>query len=169
MTFDEAQSYAKASKWVIDQQGNKQVSMTLSLSDRQKFRIGLADGDGNQFVLDVYHSGHVGIKMSFHLRDANSEGLVRLDYNGYHANPVPYTDDVPIIFKPYAGEVFDAKSHLHLFVEGYGLEWALPIEDTEIAPKSIDAANPVEGFKEAFSGFCDYLNIESQIVLDINN
>ena len=167
MTFNEAQGYVKGSKWVIDQQGNKLASITLSLSPRQKFRISMIDANANVFVLDVYHSGQVGVKMSFHLRDTNSEGLVRLDYNGYHANPVPYTDDVPEVFKPYEGEIFDAKSHLHLYVEGYGLDWALPIEDTEIDPKTINATDPTQGFKDAFSGFCKYLNLKSEVVLDI--
>lgn len=74
---------------------------------------------------------------------------------------------MPGIFKPYEGKVFNAESHLHLYVEKYGLDWALPIEATEIDPKTINAIDTNQGFKDAFEGFCKYLNIATDLELEI--
>lgn len=165
MTYSEAQTYVKSPKKVIDNQGNKLEQVKLNLTSNQKIRVNFADEDSNVYVLDVFHSDKVGIKMSFNLRDGGDQGLTRLDYYGPHTNPSPYTADVPEIFKPYEGKVFNSESHLHQFVENYCLKWALPIEDTDIDPKTIDAANSIQGFKEAFVGFCKYLNVGTEIEL----
>lgn len=167
MTFKDAQTYIKSPKKAIDDQGIKMETLNLPLSQKQKFRVRFTDEDSNIYVLDVFHSDKVGVKMSFHLRDVSNDGLVRLDYNGSHTNPSPYTDDVPEVFKPYEGKVFDAESHLHLYVENHDLDWALPIEVTEIDPKTIDATDSDQGFKDAFAGFCRYLNVKTDIVLEI--
>lgn len=165
MTYSEAQSYVKSPKKIIDDQGEKREQVKLDLTSKQKNRVTLEDEDSNVYVLDVFHSDKVGIKMSFNLRDSDNQGLARLDYYGPHTNPSPYTADVPEIFKPYEGKVFNSESHLHQFVENYGLEWALPIEDTDIDPKVIDSENPSQGFKDAFVGFCRYLNVGTEIDL----
>lgn len=167
MTYSEAQVYIKSSKKVLDDQGSELDEWHHKLTHNNKFRVKFADDKSNIYILDVFHSDKVGIKMSFHLRDDNNEGLVRLDYNGSHTNPSPYTKAVPEIFKPYEGKEFNAESHLHLYVENYGLDWALPIEATEIDPKSINVIDTNQGFKDAFEGFSKYLNIETNIVLEI--
>ena len=165
MTYSEAQSYVKSPKKVLDDQGNKLEQVKLDLTSKQKNQVDFADEDSNEYVLDVFHSDKVGIKMSFNLRGADNQGLARLDYYGPHQNPSHYTEDVPEIFKPYEGKVFNSESHLHHFVENYGLKWALPVEATEIDPKAIDPANPNQGFKDAFAGFCRYLNVGTEIEL----
>lgn len=165
MTYSEAQTYVKSPKKVIDDKGNKLEQVKLDLTSRQKNRVTFEDEDSNVYVLDVYHSDKVGIKMSFNLRDGGNQGLTRLDYYGPHTNPSPYTAEVPEIFKPYEGKVFNSESHLHQYVENYGLEWALPIEDTEINPKTINTANSNQGFKDAFAGFCRCLNVSTEIEL----
>lgn len=167
MTYNEAQSYVKSPKRVIDNQGKMLDKLNLKLTPRQRFRIDFADEDSNKYVLDVFQSERIGVKMSFNLRNETNEGLVRLDYNGNHTNPSPYTSDVPEVFKPYEGWLFNAESHLHLYVENHGLDWALPIEETEIDPKNIDATDPDQGFFDAFKGFCRYLNVETEIELQI--
>lgn len=167
MTYSEAQTYVKNPKKVIDDQGKKLDKWHHKLTQNKKIRVRFADEKSNIYVLDVFHSDKVGIKMSFHLRDVSNEGLARLDYNGTHTNPSPYTTEVPGIFKPYEGKVFNAESHLHLYVEKYGLDWALPIEATEIDPKTIDATDTDQGFKDAFEGFCKYLNIVTNLELEI--
>ena len=43
----------------------------------------------------------------------------------------------------------------------------LPIEATEIDPKNINGVDTNKGFKEALEGFCKYLNIETDIELEI--
>lgn len=164
MTYSEAQTYIKSPKKVIDVQGNKLEKVKLDLTSSQKMRVHFKDDDSKIYVLDVFHSDKVGIKMSFHLRDGN-QGLTRIDYYGPHTNPSPYTADVPEIFKPYEGKVFNLESHLHQFVENYDLEWALPIEVTDIEPKTIDAADSNQGFKDAFLGFCNFLNVTTEIEL----
>ena len=63
--------------------------------------------------------------------------------------------------------MFNAESHLHLFVENCGLDWALPIEATEIDPKNINGVDTNKGFKEALEGFCKYLNFETDIELEV--
>lgn len=167
MTYSEAQTYIKNPKKVLDDQGSELEKWHFKLPLKNKFQVSFSDEKANKYILDVFHSDKVGIKMSFHLRNVNNEGLARLDYNGAHTNPSPYTPDVPAIFKPYVGRVFDAESHLHLHVENHGLDWALPIEATEIVPKTINAVDTNQGFKEAFEGFCKYLNIKTDIELEI--
>ena len=167
MTYSDAQSYIKSSKKVLDEQGAELDEWHHKLSHNNKFRVRFSDDKSNIYILDVFHSDKVGIKMSFHLRDVNNEGLARLDYNGTHTNPSPYTTVVPEIFNPYEGKVFNAESHLHLYVEKYGLDWALPIEATEIDPKTINSVDTCQGLKDAFEGFCKYLNIETDIILEI--
>lgn len=167
MTYSEAQTYVKSPKRVIDDQGKMLDKLKLKLASKQKFQLSFADEDSNTYVLDVFHSEKVGVKMSFHLRNKTDEGLVRLDYNGTHTNPSPYTDDVPEVFKSYEGKIFNAESHLHLYVENHGLDWALPIEETEIDPKTLDANDPDQGFNDAFNGFCRYLNVGTDIELEI--
>ena len=167
MTYSEAQTYIKSPKKVLDDQGNKLEKWHFKLSLKNRFKVCFSDEDDNKYQLDVFRSGKVGVKMSFHLRNVNNEGLARLDYNGVHKNPSPYTPEVPEIFKPYEGKVFNAESHLHLYVENCKLDWALPIEATEIDPKTINAVDTNQGFKEALEGFCKYLNIETDIELEI--
>ena len=167
MTYREAQTYIKSPKKVLDDQGNKLEQWHFKVSLKNRFKVSFSDENANKYLLDVFRSDKVGVKMSFHLRDVNNEGLARLDYNGAHTNPSPYTPDVPAIFKPYEGKVFNAESHLHLFVDNCGLDWALPIEATEIDPKTINTVDTNQGFKDAFEGFCKYLNIETDIELEI--
>ena len=167
MTYSEAQTYVKSPKKIINDQGEKLEHLKLTLAPRQRFRVSFADEASNVYVLDVFQSDKVGVKMSFNLRGRGNQGLARLDYNGSHINPSPYKADVPIIFEPYEGKVFNSESHLHQFVENYGLDWALPIEATEIDPQAIDASNPEQGFKDAFAGFCKYLNVSTNIELEI--
>lgn len=167
MTYSEAQAYIKSPKKVLDDQGNKLERWHFKLPLKNKFQVCISDEKDNKYTLDVFRSDKVGIKMSFHLRDVGNEGLARLDYNGAHTNPSPYTPDIPSIFEPYEGKVFDAESHLHLYVENCGLDWALPVEATEIDPKTINAIDTNQGFKDAFEGFCKYLNIGTEIELEI--
>ena len=167
MTYSEAQAYIGSPKKVIDDQGEKLEQLKLSVASRSKFRVSFEDEHSNTYVLDVNHSPKVGVKMSFNLRRDGNEGLARLDYNGTHTNPSPYSKEVPPIFEPYEGKVFNAESHLHLYVENYGLDWALPIEVTAIDPKTIDETNPDQGFKDAFVGFCKYLNVGTKIEIEI--
>ena len=95
MTYSEAQTYVKSPKKIINDQGEKLEHLKLTLAPRQRFRVSFADEASNVYVLDVFQSDKVGVKMSFNLRSSGNQGLARLDYNGSHTNPSPYKADVP--------------------------------------------------------------------------
>lgn len=93
------------------------------LKDRNNERI--------KFKLDVNQSRHVSLKLSCHHRDGSDFGLLRVDYNGpRHINSQITTPYVPDILHPYAGvEIPLRESHIHLYVEGDNLNWAMPLTD----------------------------------------
>lgn len=130
-----------------------------------QFKLKSEDVPDQEFILVIRPNVKIGVKMTLHLMSDQKEGLVRLDYNGSHQNPLVWQEGVPEVFKPYAGHQFQNQTHLHQFVENYSLKWALPISDTTIEPKAINNADNKAGWQEATDGFCKYLNIQGKVTL----
>ncbi len=81
----------------------------------QKERIELISVDKREkFWLDMYRGRKNVLKVNLQNRGRQTVPLVRLDLNGKHTNPGP------------DGEVFDT-THLHVYREGLGCRWAVPI------------------------------------------
>ena len=81
---------------------NRQTEEVLSATDEK----------GLRFVLSLKRNPFE-IRLHFRTRDRDI-GLVRLDNSPYHPNP----DGTEIRDRP----------HLHRYREGYGLEWAEPVD-----------------------------------------
>lgn len=91
------------------------------------------------FKLDVSQSNQISFKLSCHHRDDSNFGLIRVDYNGpMHPNPQVINSNVPKFLHPYAGKKIQPRvSHVHIYVEGQNLDWAIPLDDFE----DLDADN----------------------------
>lgn len=92
----------------------------------------ISQEDSNQrFKLDYSESNNVSLKLSCHHREFGNLGLVRIDYQGTrHENPQIITATVPNFLHPFAGlEIPPRKAHIHIYVEGSELKWAIPIQN----------------------------------------
>ena len=69
MTYSEAQTYIKSPKKVLDDQGNKLEQWHFKMSLKNRFKVSFSDENANKYLLDVFRSDKVGVKMSFHLRE----------------------------------------------------------------------------------------------------
>lgn len=167
MTSQEATEYIKKEKSLIDQQGSAVESIVISLSSVSKVNQVMVASDNfdAKFILSIIPSSKIGVKISLHFMTGDKQGLARLDYYGSHRNPPKWEEGVPEKFKQYADKLFENESHLHEYVEGYDLEWALPIEDTPIEPKQIEDSDILKGRQEAIDSFCQYMNIKGKIIL----
>jgi len=84
--------------------------------------------------------------------DFESVGLLRLDFYGRHRNPEGINERVPAFLHKYAGKDFGYNDHhIHVYVEGSDLEWAIPIVDHDFPIKQIagigDIVNAIMNFQ----------------------
>ena len=84
-----------------------------------------------KFKVDLTQHKQIALKLSCHHRNSSNIGLIRVDYNGpRHNNPKVITTNVPKVLHPYASyEIAPRESHIHLYVEDEGLNWAMPLKD----------------------------------------
>lgn len=118
-------------------------------------RIYLVSKEDNEFTffLEVWQSRKNHFKLTLHCQeDEASIGLLRVDFNGRHKNPEEATDNVPNIFRPYAGQWLE-NSHIHYFIEGYKpLAWAIPlVSDNSFPVKEFAAVSEFAGIFQAFN------------------
>lgn len=129
--------------------------------------------DSIKFKVDLSQHKQIALKLSCHHRDGSNIGLIRVDYNGpRHRNPETITTDIPHILHTYAGyEIPPRESHIHIYVEGAKLDWAIPLKDfsklTEderdsISVAQIDINNHTEKVK-AVRSFANAINLQAQI------
>ncbi|MDR9410808.1 MAG: hypothetical protein RI573_18330 [Balneolaceae bacterium] len=124
-----------------------------------------------KFKLDFTQSRHVSLKLSCHHRDGSDFGLIRVDYNGpRHPNPQIASAKVPDFLKPYAGvEIPPRVNHVHIYVEGESLNWAMPLEDfSKLDDKQRDSVsvaqleiNSHNDKNKAAKSFADAINLQT--------
>lgn len=132
ITQAEADALIAMEKHVFEQldhhypEGGQSIEIPLASAGKREF-----------FSLDIYQ-GRIDLSQAtFQNRGRQAIILVRLDINGPpHRNP--------------DGEELPCP-HLHLFREGYGDKWALPIPS--------DSFPDVSGPESAFDSFMKYCNI----------
>lgn len=107
---------------------------------QDKLRVPLQSIDGREaFTLDLWRSGKIQLERTHQLRGRRSICLVRLDLAGApHTNP-----DKERVACP----------HLHVYKEGFGLQWAKPIDPTEFR----DPGDPITTLAD-FLGFCQVVD-----------
>lgn len=132
-----------------------------------------ANDDSVKSKVNLSQHKQIALKLSCHHRDGTNIGLIRVDYNGpWHRNPETITSEVPEILHNYAGLTIPAReSHVHVYVEGEYLDWAIPLKDFSkfsnnerdgITVVQIDIKDHTEKFN-AVKSFADTINVQARI------
>jgi len=123
--------------------------------------------DDFTFLWEINQSSKNSVRINLHHQENDSKiGLIRVDYNSGHVNPVNITDQVPTKFHPYAGKCFtNYEHHIHYHVEGYkSLAWAVPLSVDKFGIKELNNdANFNTTFVKIIKLFAKTVNIETEI------
>lgn len=157
-------------KIVVDEDLKESVSLTQIFPFNQRFDLISEDDDEFSFLWEFKQSRKNAIKVSFHCQDNDSKiGLLRLDYNSGHKNPVQITPFVPQRFRPYAGKYFSPKeSHVHYHVQGYKtLAWAIPLHIDNFEVNQLDKNEDFNrNFAKIIGLFAKRVNVKTKITVD---
>lgn len=124
---------------------------TLPINDRI-YLASKAD-DEFTFFMEIDQSPKNQLKITLHLQEEDTSiGLLRIDYNGRHRNPVIAIDTIPDLFKQLAGTLIE-ESHIHYFFDGYKpLSWAIPLRiDSSFPAKDFTDTSQIGTIIHAFS------------------
>lgn len=129
------------------------------------FRLTLSATDDldQNLLINVKESEKKALKISLHHQDNSTQnGILRIDFNGRHFNPVEVTPTLPEIFKPFAGQwLDDYPNHIHYVVNGYKpLAWAILLEFDDFPIKEI---NGREDYSRTLSAFFKKINLKTKI------
>ncbi|MBF0377306.1 MAG: hypothetical protein HQK72_07460 [Desulfamplus sp.] len=117
-----------------------------------------------KFRLHITQSEKIELKLSCH-HDFDSIPLLRIDFKGRHRNPETITDRVPQKLHPYTGKFFELNEpHIHIYVEGSGIDWALPIKEYGFKVSEI---NNVSNLVDAIRYFQDEINLETRLLFEL--
>ncbi|MGK9369412.1 DUF6978 family protein [Melioribacter sp. Ez-97] len=162
-SYEEAQELIKLPKRVeIDGILQNALTFEQPIPFIKKYIL-LSDSNENvSFLYDIKQSKKFLLKLTLYLMDDETKiGLVRVDYNGQHDNPIAIKDTVPTIFHKYAGKHFDYNEHhIHYYVEGYRttLDWAIPLLEDSFPVKEIKNNQDV---LNAFYDFNELINLKT--------
>lgn len=162
-TYEEAQELIKLPK-KVEINGELQNLLTFEqpIPFIKKYML-LSESNFNvSFLYDIKQSKKFLLKLTLYFMDDETKiGLVRVDYNGQHDNPVEIKNSVPSVFHKYAGKHFDYNEHhIHYYVEGYKttLDWAIPLIEDSFPTKEI---NSNEDILMAFYNFNELINLKT--------
>ena len=154
MTVDLAEYLIGLDKYIV-QNGEITNTFVMDIEFPMSIRLSLSapeDLDQNLLV-NIKESEKKSLKISFHHQDNSTQnGLLRVDFNGRHFNPVEIIGTVPEIFRPFAGQWLDNyQGHIHYVVNGYKpLAWAIPLEVDDFKIKELsdrgDYINTLKAF-----------------------
>lgn len=164
MTVELAEYLIGLDKYIIEN-GKKLDTYLLDIQFPMNFRLTLyAPDDLDQnLLIDIKESEKKALKISLHHQDnCTQNGLLRIDYNGRHFNPVEVVPTLPEIFRPFAGQwLDDYSSHIHYVVNGYKpLAWAIPLEFDQFPVKEINAR---EDYSHRLNAFFKKINLKTTI------
>jgi len=154
-------------KIVRDNELLSQITINQTFPCNERFDLLSESDDDFSFLWEITQSQKNTLRISLHFMENDSKtGLLRIDYNGGHANPQTVNDFVPEKFHPYAG-VQLTQSHIHYYVQGYQtLAWAIPLTDDDFAIKSIDNHRFNEVFADIIKQFANKIHLET--IININ-
>jgi len=99
--------------------------------------------DKLKFKLQITQSNKIQFKLTNH-HHFNTIGLLRLDYKGRHKNPENISENVPEFLHKYVGKRFDINEpHMHIYVEGYDIKWAVPLDEYDFPVKMISSFSDI--------------------------
>jgi hypothetical protein len=166
MTVELAEYLIGLEKYVV-QNGEQVNTFLLDIQFPMSFRLALSAPDDldQNLLVDIKESNKKSLKISLHHQDQSTQnGLLRLDFNGRHRNPVEITSAVPEIFKPFAGQWLDNFSgHIHYVVDGYKpLAWAIPLEIDDFPVKQLGGR---EDYIRILNEFFAKINLKTSIAI----
>ena len=129
----------------------------------------LSEDGGNRFILSMKSSDKQTLKLSVHhgVNPGNHVGLLRVDYSGKHFNPDVALDDVPARFHQFAGMFFGyGDPHIHHYVAGYAMKWAVPLSSDEFPVKKIENAGQIP---DAIRAFGEAIALQTSLVPEPSN
>lgn len=167
MTVELADYLINLDKYIV-QNGNLQDNFLLDINYPMSFRLMLSAADDldQNLMIDVWESEKKALKISLHHQDDNTQyGILRVDYNSRHLNPVDITAFVPEIFHPYAGLwLDDYAGHIHYVVDGYRpLAWAIPLDDDKFPIKEL---NGRDDYAKTLQAFFKKINLKTEITFN---
>lgn len=164
MTVELAEYLIGLDKFIIEN-GKIVDSYLIDIQFPMSFRLSLSATDDldQNLLVDIKESEKKSLKISLHHQDNSTQnGILRIDFNGRHLNPVEITPDLPEIFKPFAGQwLDDYPNHIHYVVNGYKpLVWAIPLEFDDFPVKKLDNR---EDYSRTLSAFFEKINLKTNI------
>ena len=111
-----------------------------------------------EFFLEVTQSSKKRLKITLHFQNINASlPLLRIDYGGTHKNPEEANKNVPDCFRAFTAEDFmEDDPHIHYYVEGQGLNWAIPLREDDFPIKTINNDNDKIA---AIKAVCNEINL----------
>jgi hypothetical protein len=120
----------------------------------------------NEYVFwySIKQSKKYHLKLSLYLMVNDTRvGLIRIDYNGQHDNPMLPEDQeiVPLEFRIYAGKHFHYNEpHIHYSIEDFKpMAWAIPLSDIKF---SVDKIHTQVDIGNAFLAFNKWISLHTQ-------
>ncbi|MDP2173003.1 MAG: hypothetical protein Q8J62_04435 [Candidatus Cloacimonadaceae bacterium] len=119
-----------------------------------------------EFFLEIKQSAKYRLKLTLHFQNTDGQlPLLRIDYSGTYKNPEAANAFVPESFMQYKGQSFEADNpHIHYFVQGQGLDWALPLSDDTFPVKQIRTNDEK---KNAILAIAKLINLETILTITI--
>lgn len=167
LTKERAANLLSMRKIFVEKTG---IPLRLQINENKgKQEIKLQSEDGlEEFSLHIIRSTKRISKVTFHhMEKALNHCLFRLDINGaLHTNPRDANEYVPEYLKKFKGVKLGG-SHVHYYVEGYGLEllWALPLQETEFS-EFCNLRNIEHSFQKIIDTVCKVINLSERILYD---
>jgi len=136
----------------------------------KRYELISEEDDEFTFLWEFQQSQKNTVRVSFHAQENDSKvGLLRVDYNSGHQNPVQVSELVPEKFRPYANKHFTNKEHhMHYHVEGYrSLAWAIPLTDDNFPIKELKPDTEFNNtFADVIKSFAKVLHVETSITVN---
>lgn len=168
LTAEQTDYLLSIPKYIIDNNGVQQSSISIDLNVEYKYRFDLRsvinDTEYN-FLLVIDRGKKFTLKLTLHCQDSESNDcIVRVDYNRAHTNPSLVLDTLPDRFRPFAGVIIQ-EPHIHYNIDGYKpAQWALPLSHVEFTPKELVKSEFSINFAEVIYSFMKLINLKTTII-----
>jgi len=139
-------------------------SYDVKYGNVMRFRIPMASLPNFEykFFLEVKQSERNRLKITLHFQDHKaSPNLLRIDYGGIHVNPEIANEYVTEQFLKYKAKEFSKNEpHIHYYIQGHDLDWALPLLDDDFPIKTITCE---EDKIAAVMAMCKKVNLQTML------
>lgn len=163
MTVELADYLIGLDKYILSE-GELTKSFLVNIGFPMSFRLMLSSPDDldQNLMVDIKESEKKTLKISLHHQDNSTQnGLLRIDFNSRHFNPVEITPSVPEAFIPFKGLWLDEYAgHIHYVVDGYKpLAWAIPLEFDDFPVKNLNGS---EDYSKILNAFFEKINVRTK-------